>query len=301
MLPLGVAMRPSEWRPMNYVFGLFLLFTSTVVWSCTCMGTAPIEMAIAGHPILVEGQVVSLEQVDSQDFGKLTLSATLRVIKVLKGSVDSDEVTVVHAMCYASVYPGNMEMNHTYVLPLTMPAPGRQAANDGFAVAVIGPAPGQYEMAGCAHSGLELDDGVLYSFDYDMGGRRQLKRYMSYSAFRVWWPVAQAGLVSIAFVWGLHKNFGLSALVVSLLLGTAGAYFAAKYRPWMLIPVFLLVSVLCALNFADVLESRVFISEHGVVYWTLSWITPAVILGSGTIGYFARRRAKASAPGGRAH
>ena len=287
---------------MDYALGLLLLFMSTAAWSCTCWRTAPIEAAIAGHPILVEGQVVSLEQVDDEKFGKLTLSATLRVAKVLKGSVGSNDITVVQTMCYASLYPGNMQMHHTYVLPLAMPAPEQPPAENGVAVAIVGPEPGQYEMAQCAHSGLELIDGELYKFDHDhVGLDRQMTRYMSYTAFRIWWPVAQAGLVSIGFVWDLHKKFGLSTLMLLLLLGTAGAYFAAKYRPWMLIPVVLLASALCALNFGDLLESRVFISEHGLVYRTLSWVTPVIILGGGVLGYIARRRVRNSAFGVQPH
>jgi hypothetical protein len=111
-------------------------------------------LAIAGQPILVEGQVVSLEQTNSPEFGKWTLSATLRVAKVLKGSVGSDEITVVHWMCSASLTPDVMEMHHTYVLPLDGAAqerPGLEAP-----IAILGSAPGQYTMAGCAHSGLEL-------------------------------------------------------------------------------------------------------------------------------------------------
>ena len=280
---------------MNYVFSALLLFMSSVAWSCTCGEIAPIEEALAGLPILVEGRVVSLEQTDDKEFGKLTHRATLRVTKVLKGSVSSDEITVVHFMCYASVYPGNMEMHHTYVLPLTMPAP-EVPVEEGSATAVVGAKPGQYGMAGCAHSGLERVDGELYKLDYDIGLQRRKEPYMSYTAFRIWWPVAQAALVSFAFMWDLHSKLGLSFLAFSLILGTAGAYFAARYRPWLLIPVLLLVITLCALNFGDVLERRIFISQYGTLYWTFSWIVPAIIVGGGALGYLTRSRARGFVP-----
>ena|ERR1044071_8741484 len=84
-------------------------------------------------------------------------------------------------------------------------------------VPVIGPEPGQYEMAQCSHSGLERINNTLYTFEQDhIGLDRRLQRYGSYHAFVGWWLVAPT---------------------VALVLGTAGAYFAARYRPWLIVAV----------------------------------------------------------------
>lgn len=277
---------------MRYVFGVLLLLTSPGVWSCSCFGMAPIEVAIARYPILVEGRVVSLDRQDSEEFGKLTRSATLRVAKVFKGSVGSDEITVVHSMCAASLEPNNMELNHIYVVPLEEPAPEPEKSADGYATAVIGPEPGQYEMAGCAYSGLERVGGELFAFNYDGQFQRRMDPYMSYTAFRLWWPVAQAGAVTIYSAVNLHRTFGASFLLFSLVLGTAIAYFAGRYRPWILIVAVFLASTICAVNYNELLISRVFISDHGFAYQAFSWITPAIILAGGVLGYRMRRRAR---------
>jgi len=178
---------------MKYILGALLLLASEIAGSCTCYGTEPIELAIARHPILVEGQVVALDREDDEEFGQLTYSATLRVKRVLKGSVDTDEITVVHTMCYASLTPDDMELNRTYVLPLEKPAPERSLIPDeGYAVATVGLEPGQHEMAKCAHSGLEVIDGDLYTFEYDKGRDRRLQFYMPHMVFRALLPAIQA-------------------------------------------------------------------------------------------------------------
>jgi hypothetical protein len=274
--------------PLNFVSSALLLFLPALAWACTCAGTAPIEVAIASHPILVQGRVISLDQSESEAFGKLTHSATLRVSKVLKGSVSSNDITVVHVMCYASIYPANMEVDHDYVLPLASRSP-EVPVEQGAAVALLAPEPGQYEMAGCAQSGLELVDGNLYAFQYDKGLQRRKEQYMSYATFRIWWPLAQAAVFSFAVIWGLHSEFGLAFLGISLVVGIVIAYFAARYRPWMLIAALVLVGMLCALNIGDLIARRIFVSQQGPVYWAFSWIAPVIIVGGGVFGYLVRR------------
>ena len=134
-------------------------------WSCSCFGTASIEETIAEQPVLVEGQVVSLEQVTSKEYGTQVHSVTLKVIKKLKGVVSSDTVTVEHWMCYASLYPELMKIGHTYILPLSEPSGGR------------------YQLAGCAHSGMELISGKLYTFEQTKGIERRLQFYKNYPEF----------------------------------------------------------------------------------------------------------------------
>ncbi len=151
---------------MKYVLALLSLLASANAWSCSCLGIATIEETIARTPILVEGQVLSLEQTDTPLYGKQTLSATLRVTRLLKGQVAAETITVGQVMCYASLRPDIMRTQHIYILPL---------------VAEL--ADGKYQMADCAHSGLELIDGKLYTIEYATGRESRLQFFMKYSDF----------------------------------------------------------------------------------------------------------------------
>lgn len=145
---------------------LLLLLLSTRAWSCSCSGMASIEETIASSPILVEARVVSLEEVNSPEYGRQVHSATLQVGETLEGSVSSKTIIVEHHMCYASLYPELMKVQHTYVLPL-------QISEDG-----------RYELTPCAHSGMELNEGKLYTFEQTDGAQRRLQFYKKYSDFR---------------------------------------------------------------------------------------------------------------------
>src|SRR5579862_1581086 len=63
-----------------------MLFISAKAWPCSCIGIASIEETVSSLPLLVEAEVVSLERTDSPQYGPQVLSATLRVVRVLKGS-----------------------------------------------------------------------------------------------------------------------------------------------------------------------------------------------------------------------
>jgi len=144
-----------------------MLFISAKAWPCSCIGIASIEETVSSLPLLVEAEVVSLERTDSPQYGPQVLSATLRVVRVLKGSVSSATITIEQLMCYASLYPELMKMRHIYVLPLSEPQNGR------------------YAMAMCARSGMELINGKLYTFEQTRGSRRRLQFYMKYSDFQL--------------------------------------------------------------------------------------------------------------------
>lgn len=143
-----------------------LLLLSVRAWSCSCAGIASIDETIARSPILVEARVVSREEVNSPEYGRQVHSVTLQVGEVLKGSVSTQTITVEHWMCYASLYPELMKVQHTYVLPLRVSENGR------------------YELAHCAHSGMELKEGKLYTFEQTDGAQRRLQFYKKYYDFR---------------------------------------------------------------------------------------------------------------------
>lgn len=149
----------------HLILSSLLLMLSARAWACSCLGIASIDEAISEYPILAEAQVESLEEVSSS-YGREVLSATLRVNHVLKGDVHSKTITIKHGGCYASLHPEIMKVRHTYVLPL------QKAKND------------LYSMAQCAHSGMELVDGRLYTFEQGNGLERKLRFYKAYDAFQ---------------------------------------------------------------------------------------------------------------------
>ena len=87
---------------MKHFAALCLLFLCAKAWPCSCDGIASIDKAIAYYPILVEAQVVSLEEVNSPEYGRQVHSVTLAVKKKLKGT-SSETIVVEHLWCYASV------------------------------------------------------------------------------------------------------------------------------------------------------------------------------------------------------
>jgi hypothetical protein len=109
--------------------------------------------------------------------------ATLRVSKVLKGSVTSNTIKIEDSLCYASLTTSDMKPQHTYILPLPEHADGLYAEKE--------PSNGRYVMPGCAHSGMELRDGKLYTFELTNNGRRRLQFFGEYSHFVGWRPVAE--------------------------------------------------------------------------------------------------------------
>jgi hypothetical protein len=145
---------------------LSLLLLSAKAWSCSCSGIEPIDEVIARVPVLVEARVVSLDEFNSPQSGRQVHSATLQVEQTLKGSVTSKTVTVGFVRCYASLYPALMKLQHTYVLPLRPTESGR------------------YALAECAHSGMELIDGKLYTLEHTKDTQRRLQFYKKYSDFQ---------------------------------------------------------------------------------------------------------------------
>lgn len=146
--------------------GLCALFSCANAWSCSCFGIASIDETIAQHPILVEAQVVSLEEVHTPQYGRQAHSVTLAVKKNLKGALSKKTFVLEDSMCYTSLYLDLMREGHTYVLPLATLQNGR------------------YRLADCAHSGLELIDGKLYAFEQTKGIDRKLKFYRTYEDFQ---------------------------------------------------------------------------------------------------------------------
>jgi hypothetical protein len=115
---------------MKYLPAATLLIMSAQAWSCSCFGTSSIRETIATHPNLVEVQAVSVSGNE----------ATLRVTRVLKGTVSPSTIQVGHWMCYACLYPELMKPQHTYVLPLGEPAAGKdplEVPRAGEAIATI--------------------------------------------------------------------------------------------------------------------------------------------------------------------
>jgi hypothetical protein len=153
----------------HLVATVLLALIPAIAVPCSCFGIATIEKTIQARPVLVEARVIALEEYDTKEFGHQVHSVTLEVRNVLKGSMKAKTIVVEHWMCYASLYLELMKVGHTYVLPLSTPTDGR------------------YQLAGCAHSGLELIGGKLFTFEQAEGSERRLQFYMNYSEFLRQW------------------------------------------------------------------------------------------------------------------
>jgi hypothetical protein len=160
------------------VIAVALLLVSADAWACSCDGIKPLREIMAAAPILVEGKVISLNG----------WRATLRVDKVLRGSVSpGPTITVEDSWCYQSLYVGVMELQQSYVLPLS-------AARFAFLTNEPSP-PGTYVMLPCAESGLLLADGKLFTFEQSIGAERRLRFYGMYSNFLQWRPLRETAAV----------------------------------------------------------------------------------------------------------
>lgn len=161
---------------------LLLFVLSTKAWACSCFGIASIDKVIARSPILVEGQVVARKEVNSKEYGLQVHSVTLQIKKQLKGNISTKNIVVYHTMCYVSLYLELMKVGHVYVLPLEL----MEAGNiDTFRP--DSPEYEQYQLAMCAHSGMEFIDGKLYTFEHSEKGNgleRELKFYKEYINFQ---------------------------------------------------------------------------------------------------------------------
>lgn len=183
---------------MKYLLVATLLALSGNAWACSCWGTVSIERTIATHPLLIEGQVTSAGRE----------GATLRVTRVLKGSVSSNTIDIENSLCYQSLDTEMMEPGHTYILPLPERADGLYAPME--------PSNGRHVMPGCAESGLELVNGKLYTFEQTIGVQRRPRLYGDYSHFVRWRPLAE-----VTAIFGL---FVLSSLGLALKgVGPVGA------------------------------------------------------------------------------
>lgn len=151
---------------MKYLVASMMLFCSMNAWACSCLNISSIEETIATYPVLVEAQVLSLEQTISMEYGTLVHSAKLKVLRTLKSPIAIQVITVEASPCSSSLDINLMKLGHTYILPLSMPIKGWK-----------------FEMAGCAHSGMELVSGKLYTFEQDKWPNRRLQFYKNYSDF----------------------------------------------------------------------------------------------------------------------
>jgi len=124
------------------------------------MSIGELSESVSEEPNLVEAELLSIER-----RGDYVESATLKINRVLKGHIDSGQIKVVDTFCYQSLTTDRMKVGHIYVLPLS-------ESNDET-----------YEMLSCAHSGAELIDGKLYTFELTEDGEREQHYYQKYERF----------------------------------------------------------------------------------------------------------------------
>ncbi len=143
---------------------LLLFALSSKAMACSCAWIASIGEEIEFRPVLVQAQVTQLDVSDDPPDRKWVRGARMKVISVLKGKVPDSEIYVEQLVCYASVTPSDMKVGQVFILPL-----------DGK--------DGHYGLGGCAHTGLELIDGKLYTYEPAKEGGRERRFYMTHSEF----------------------------------------------------------------------------------------------------------------------
>jgi hypothetical protein len=147
---------------MKNLLLLLLLLLPVEAWSCSCGGTISIRKTIATHPVLVEASLVSLEEIELPTYGRGVRSATLRVRKILKGPIHTESIVLEFQPCGATLSIDDLEFGHIYVLPL-------QTSENGH-----------YELAGCSHSGMELVNDDLYTFEHLRNSQGKYERHLTF-------------------------------------------------------------------------------------------------------------------------
>jgi hypothetical protein len=100
----------------------------------------------------------------------------------------------------------------------------------------------------------------------------------------------KVGSLSLVWSWGIG-------------LAVAG-FFAARYRPWLLVMVFLLLLVFFGALLSDITSTDIgpaIRNEAGLFYIASAWAFPFLVVITSALGaLFRRRAAQPSAPAGRA-
>lgn len=151
---------------MKWILATLLLLASSHALACSCRDIRPLEDVIAASPILVEAKVIRIEYFQPKQGTRLPVRAHLAITRTLRGIPGTRRIVLINSMCYSSVYIDLMAVDDSYVLPLMASLDGRH-----------------YHLAGCAKSGLKLENGKLYDYATTTGKERRLLFHGRYADF----------------------------------------------------------------------------------------------------------------------
>jgi hypothetical protein len=105
-------------------------------------------------------------------------------------------------------------------------------------------------------------------------------------------------LPAIARAEVMDKEPSLTVVLSVVIAGAIGAFFASRYRPWLLGVVLLIVGVFFAGQYAELLDPSVgpaIRREAGDFYVLMSWCGLFFVVAGALIGLLVRRRHRAPA------
>ena len=91
----------------------------------------------------------------------------------------------------------------------------------------------------------------------------------------------------------MDKEPSLTVVLGVVIAGAVGAFFASRYRPWLLSVVLLAVGVFFAGLYAELLDPTVgpaICREAGTFYVLMSWFGLFFVIAGAVIGLLVRRR-----------
>jgi hypothetical protein len=137
---------------------IFLLTQASDAIACSCGSIVNFDEAVKGHPILVHVRVKEIKK--SGEYAKL------EVLDPLKGKNIGKDIIVTWSICYHTISVSDLKIGHEYIFPFSKEIDGK------------------YYLLGCSHSGAELKNGKLYTYEENGNRKRKLRYFLGYDEFK---------------------------------------------------------------------------------------------------------------------
>ena len=142
----------------NLFLTIFILTQASDAIACSCGYIANFDEAVKGNSILVHVRVKEIKK--SGEYAKL------EVLDTLKGKNIGKDIIVSSSICYHSISASDLRIGHEYIFPFSKEIDGK------------------FYFLGCSHSGAELKNGKLYTYEMNGDKKRKLKYFLDYGEFR---------------------------------------------------------------------------------------------------------------------